>query len=122
MSRTPMTARERADVRRTLARYESLCSDLRETLQHGWPSPDLLESMGAPLIDLYRFGTRGVVNMEGEVGDHPLLGTGWTKTSPLLALSVRAGVGRTQSRWYRLGTPLQSVADALGARIVEGSK
>lgn len=120
MSRAPMTNRERANVEHSLARYESLCADLRDTLLHGWPSPDLLETGGAPLIDLWRIGSRRVVNIEGEVASHPVLGTGWTRTSPLLALSVGAGVGRTQSRWYRLGTPLQRVADALGAQIVDG--
>lgn len=120
MSRTPMTDRERAHIEHTLARYESFCADMRDTLLHGWPSPDFLEEKGTPLIDLWRFGSRGVIILEGEVASHPVLGAGWTRTSPLLALSVRAGVGRTQSRWYRLGTHLQQVADALGAQIVDG--
>ena len=61
MSRTPMTDRERAHIEHTLARYESLCADLRDTLLHGWPSPNFLEEKGTPLIDLWRFGSRGVI-------------------------------------------------------------
>ena len=102
--RTPMTEAERDSVAATVRLYESVVADLKEVLQHGWPSKELLEAEGAPLLEDWHVSSRHVPNLEGNPVGHPLL-DGWTRTSPLHALSVEAGVARTQSRWYRLGDP-----------------
>ena len=102
MSRRPLTDAERASVGRTVELYASVVADLRDVLENGWP--DKAELPDAPLLEDWHVSSRHVPNLEGNPVGHPLL-DGWTRTSPLHALSVEAGVARTQSRWYRLGKP-----------------
>lgn len=102
MSRRPLTALERQSIQQTVDLYSSVVEDLRDVLVNGWP--DKSELPDAPILDDWRLSSRHVPNLEGDPVGHPLL-DGWTRTSPLHALSVEAGVARTQSRWYRLGEP-----------------
>ncbi len=108
MSRVPLTDLERSEVATTLALYANLVDDLRDVLEHGWPSPESLPD--APVLQDWILSQRSSPNLEGIAVGHPLL-EGWTHTSILHALSVRAGVARTQSRWYRLGSPMVRMID-----------
>lgn len=102
--RLPLTDVERASVARTVELYAAVVYDLRDVLQNGWPSPEELPE--APVLDAWVLSQRAVPNLQGRAVDHPVLSGDWTHTSPLHAISVAAGVARTQSRWYRLGEPL----------------
>lgn len=56
-------------------------------------------------------------SLYGRVHGHDRLGEGrMTRTSAVLWLDPEAGLARTVSRWYRLGTPHPSMAAALAPK------
>lgn len=62
----------------------------------------------APLLEDYRLVLGWCHGMKGIVTDHPLLPDGQeVVTSQLMYLDPDAGLARTLSRWYRVGTPRQ---------------
>lgn len=69
--------------------------------------PSDADLIGAPVIDHWRPLRSGsyTVVLWGNVSGHPLLDRDTTTTSPLLAINLEAGWGRTKSRWYALGRP-----------------
>jgi hypothetical protein len=61
-----------------------------------------------------------IVVLEGKVTGHPRFPTPTTiRTTKLLALDIKGSWGRTQSRFYRLGTSLDGKSNDLGAESVQ---
>ncbi|WP_417811846.1 DUF6634 family protein [Thalassospira alkalitolerans] len=55
----------------------------------------------------------GRILLFGDVEKHPVLGTALISTSDLVWLDVHAGIARTVSRWYKLGSPATAHAGDL---------
>lgn len=69
----------------------------------------------APMLSNYAIVERpsGRILMFGDVQNHPILGNTLISTSDLVYLDAEAGVARTVSRWYRLGSRDTAVAGDL---------
>lgn len=91
-----------------IERLKALCLDL-EWLRAGvLPSIENLED--APLLDKYEITLRDVPALKGRVVAHPIIGTATALTSELRVMAPDLGWARTMSRFYRLGSPRDTVA------------
>lgn len=81
--------------------------------------PDAATLAVAPVLDLWQPVFTGPrLCLTGLVDGHPLLPSDWVTTSPLLVLDPDFTWARTYSRYYRLGTPLESsLSAAFGQRL-----
>ncbi|WP_363321399.1 DUF6634 family protein [Parvibaculum sp.] len=57
------------------------------------------------------FVQRGIIALQGKVTGHPLLGVTTAVTSDLCVFAPDLGWARTLSRYYRLGSPSQTIAN-----------
>lgn len=92
-----------------LERLQALVADM-ERLRAGLSHAEL--AADAPLLDYWSLTTRSEVCLVGRSTGHPLLPGARRpiSTSCLWVMSKDRRFARTLSRWYRLGTP----ADTLG--------
>ena len=91
------------DVTGTLARLESLVSDIERFGSGEMPSARELEA--APLLSPYAIGTRTVPCLVGGNSGHPILKGPVITTSDVWIMAPEFGWARTYSRLYRLGEP-----------------
>lgn len=90
-----------------IERLKALCLDL-EWLRAGVvPSIENLED--APLLDNYEITLREVPALKGRVVAHPVIGTATALTSELRVIAPDLGWARTMSRFYRLGSPRDTI-------------
>lgn len=96
---------------REVERTAELLRDLRHMRDNGMLPPGVLER--APLLDGWSPAVRSVACLVGMPHGHPRLsGRRFAATSPLRVLSLEDGFARTESRFYRLGTPATEQTDA----------
>jgi len=94
-----------------IERTAELLRDLRHLRDHTMPLPSILER--APLLDGWSPAVRSVACLIGQPHGHPRLsGRRGAATSPLRVLSLEDGFARTESCFYRLGTPATERTDA----------
>ncbi|WP_108004801.1 DUF6634 family protein [Mycoplana dimorpha] len=91
------------DIAKELERHRGCVAALEAVLERGGPREEDLE--GAPLLSGFSLATRAATCLQGQGYGHPNLGTQWTTTSPLIALSLDLNVAKTWSRWFRLQHP-----------------
>ena len=72
-------------------------------------APTIRDFANAPVLENWSVGRRSEIALVGEVIGHPDIIDGHrSTTSGLYYLDPRAGYARTQSRWWRLGTPARA--------------
>ena len=89
------------DVAGTLARLESLVSDIERFGSGEMPGAQELDA--APLLDPFAISTRSLPCLVGGNGGHPILKGQFVTTSEVWAIAPELGWARTYSRLYRLG-------------------
>ncbi|WAJ29462.1 DUF6634 family protein [Antarcticirhabdus aurantiaca] len=94
-----------------IERAAELLRDLKHLREHVRPSMETLHQ--APVLHGWSPAFRPVACLHGRPSGHPRLsGRQDALTSPLYVLSLELGFARTESRFWRLGTPAVEASDA----------
>ena len=105
----PNTELDRMAFGEEIVRLEALIEDLWHVSIHNHPSDK--STRDAPILENWKLAFRPSLCLIGAATGHPRL-PGHQRpvvTSALWMLSARLGLGRTESRWYQLGKPADTV-------------